>query len=180
MAVPLRTPYSRFVRLLRSVADAAVLIHPFRLMHYYGYSHVSQRRKLNLGRDVRLAPNVSFSNAERIQLGHQVQIGARCTLWAGKSKSWIRVGDRTTFGPEVFVTAADYGLEAGRAITEQPMVERDIVIGTDCWIGARAMLTAGITIGSGAVIGAGSVVTRDIPPGAIAVGIPARVVRHRA
>lgn len=180
MAVQRRSPMSRAIRLLRSVLDPAVLVHPFRLMHYYGYTHVSQRRKLDLGHDVRLAPNVSFSNAERIQLGDQVQVGARCTLWAGKTTSWIRVGDRTTFGPEVFVTAADYGLAAGTRITDQPMVERDIIIGPDCWIGARSILTAGITIGEGAVIGAGSVVTRDVPAGAIAVGVPAKVVRFRA
>ncbi len=165
---------------MRSALDAAVLIHPLRLIHFYGYSHVSQRRKMSLGRDVRLAPNVSLANAERIELGDQVQIGARCSLWAGKTTSWIRIGDRTTFGPEVFVTAADYGLDAALPITEQPMVERDIIIGKDCWIGARVIITAGIAIGDGAVIGAGSVVTRDIPPGAIAVGVPARVVRHRS
>ena len=179
MAVSRRSPLSRLIRAARSAPDPAVLIHPFRLMHFYGYTHVKQRRKLTLGRDVRLAPNVSFANAERIALGNQVQVGARCSLWAGKSKSWIRVGDRTTFGPEVFVTAADYGLAPGIPITDQEMVERDIIIGPDCWIGARAILTAGITIGEGAVIGAGSVVTRDVPAGAIAVGVPAKVVRQR-
>ena len=109
-----------------------------------------------------------------------MQVGARCSLWAGKTTSWIRVGDRTTFGPECFVTAADYGLAAGKRIVDQEMIEKDIVIGADCWIGARAILTAGITIGDGAVIGAASVVTRDIPAGAIAVGAPAKVVKMRS
>lgn len=175
-----RSIVSRIVRAARSVLDPGVLIHPFRLMHYYGYTHVLQRRRLTLGHDVRLAPNVSFANAERIALGDFVQVGARCSLWAGKTQGWIRVGPRTTFGPECFVTAADYGLAAGRAITDQPMTERDITIGADCWIGARAILTAGVTIGDGAVIGAGSVVTKDVPAGAIAVGVPARVVRMRS
>ncbi|GAB4386575.1 acyltransferase [Albidovulum sp.] len=179
MAIVPRSPLTRIGRALRSMLDPGVLIHPFRLMHYYGYSHVKPRRRLTLGRDVRIAPNVSFANGERIALGDFVQVGARCSLWAGRSRSWIRVGDRTTFGPEVFVTAADYGLKAGIAITDQEMTERDITIGADCWIGARAILTAGITIGDGAVIGAGSVVTRDIPAGAIAAGVPARVVRMR-
>lgn len=180
MAIAPRTVASRVWRLACSFLDPGVLIHPIRLMHYYGYSHVKQRKRLTLGRDVRLAPNTSFANGERIALGDQVQVGARCSLWAGKSTSWIRVGARTTFGPECFVTAADYGLAAGIPITDQPMQERDITIGEDCWIGARAILTAGVTIGDGAVIGAGSVVTRDIPAGAIAVGVPAKVVKMRA
>lgn len=179
MAVRKRSPLARVLRALGSVFDPGVLLHPFRLLHYYGYSHVKPRRRLTLGRDVRLAPNVSFANAERIALGDQVQVGARCALWAGRTTSWIRVGARTTFGPEVFVTAADYGLEAGARITDQEMIERDIVIGPDCWIGARAIITAGVTIGEGAVIGAGAVVTRDVPAGAIAAGVPARVLRMR-
>lgn len=180
MAISTRTPLSRLGRALRSLLDPAVFLHPFRLMHYYGYTHVKQRRKLTLGRDVRLAPNVSFANAERIVLGDQVQVGARCSLWAGKTTSWIRVGARTTFGPECFVTAADYGLAAGARIVDQEMIEKDIVIGEDCWIGARAILTAGITIGDGAVIGAAAVVTHDIPAGAIAVGAPAKVIKMRS
>jgi len=52
-------------------------------------------------------------------------------------------------------------------------------IGHDVWIGARVFVKKGVTIGNGAVIGAGSVVTRDVPPYAIAVGSPARVLRYR-
>lgn len=45
-----------------------------------------------------------------------------------------------------------------------------------CYIGAGALLLPGVTIGERAVVGAGAVVTRDVPPGTIAVGVPARVV----
>ena len=46
-------------------------------------------------------------------------------------------------------------------------------------IGNRAMIMGGVTIGNGAVIGAGAVVTKDVPPYAIAVGVPARIIRYR-
>jgi len=180
MAIKDRSLGRRLQRALTSFLHPAVLIHPFRMLHYYGYTHALQRGKLTLGRDVRLAPNTSFAHAERIALGDQVQVGARCSLWAGKTTSSIRVGDRTTFGPDCFVTAADYGLAAGTRITDQEMVERDITIGADCWIGTKAVITAGVTLGDGCVIGAGSVVTRDVPAGAIAAGVPARVIRMRA
>lgn len=51
-----------------------------------------------------------------------------------------------------------------------------VVLQRGCYIGAGALLLPGVTIGERAVVGAGAVVTRDVPPGAIAVGVPARVV----
>ncbi|MGL3820769.1 CatB-related O-acetyltransferase [Sphingopyxis sp. R3-92] len=53
------------------------------------------------------------------------------------------------------------------------------IVGSDVWIGYRAILMQGITIGHGAVIGAGAVVTRDVPPYAIVAGSPARFIRYR-
>lgn len=173
------TKAQRIGRLLRSVFHPKVLLHPLRMMHYYGYSHVLQVEKMTRGKDLRLAPNSSFRNGERIALGDQVQVGEYTALWAGKSSSWINVGARTTFGPNCYVTAADYGLAAGQHITDQEMKERDVIIGEDCWIGTKAVITAGVTLGDGCVIGAGSVVTKDVPSGAIAAGIPARVIKMR-
>lgn len=174
-----RTLLGRLARVTGSFLNPQVWLHPFRMLHYYGYTHARERAKLALGRDVRIAPNVSFAHGERIELGDQVQVGARCSLWAGRAAGRITVGARTTFGPDVFVTAADYGLAAGQRITEQPMVERDVTIGPDCWIGTKAVITAGVTLGEGCVIGAGAVVTRDVPPFAIVGGVPARVLRMR-
>lgn len=179
MVVKSNGPGQRLRRVLGSVFSFQALIHPFRMLHYWSYSHALQRPKLTLGRDVRLAPNASFRNGERIALGDQVQVGEYSALWAGRSTGWINVGARTTFGPGCFVTAADYGLAAGQRITDQEMTERDVVIGTDCWIGAKSVITAGVTLGDGCVIGAGAVVTRDVPANAIAAGVPAKVIRLR-
>ncbi|MEO1008331.1 MAG: CatB-related O-acetyltransferase [Planctomycetota bacterium] len=52
-------------------------------------------------------------------------------------------------------------------------------IGSDVWIGAHVVARRGVTIGHGAIIGAGAVVVRDVPPYAIAGGVPARVIRLR-
>ncbi|WP_289287950.1 CatB-related O-acetyltransferase [uncultured Duncaniella sp.] len=53
------------------------------------------------------------------------------------------------------------------------------IIGNDVWIGFGAMVIGGVKIGDGAIIGAGSIVTKDIPPFAIAVGSPAKVIKYR-
>ena len=56
---------------------------------------------------------------------------------------------------------------------------RPVTIGNDVWIGMNVVIMDGITIGDGAVIGAGAIVTHDVPPYAVAVGVPARVMRYR-
>lgn len=170
----------RLWSLMRSFLHPKVLLHPVRMMHYWGYSHVMPRAEMQLGQRVRIAPNASFRNGANIRLEDEVQIGEYTALWGGRGGGTITVGARTTFGPNCFVTAADYGLAAGQPIVTQPMVERDVVIGADCWIGTKAVITAGVTLGEGCVIGAGSVVTKDIPAGAIAAGIPAKVLKYRS
>ena len=70
--------------------------------------------------------------------------------------------------------------DTSRPMREQPLTSRgDIIIEDDVWLGLNVCVMDGVTIGRGAVIGAGSVVTRDIPPYAIAGGVPARVISYR-
>jgi len=54
-----------------------------------------------------------------------------------------------------------------------------VVLGHDVWIGHGAVLLPGVSVGTGAAIGAGAVVSKDVPPFAIAVGVPAKVLRFR-
>ncbi|MBX3513884.1 MAG: acyltransferase [Xanthobacteraceae bacterium] len=54
----------------------------------------------------------------------------------------------------------------------------DTRVGARCFIGAHSILMPGVTVGDGSIVGAGSVVTRDVPPGSIVVGNPARVVKQ--
>lgn len=56
-------------------------------------------------------------------------------------------------------------------------VRRHTIIGKNCFVGARSILMPGVTVGDGSIVGAGSVVTTDVPPGAIAAGNPARVIK---
>ena len=55
----------------------------------------------------------------------------------------------------------------------------DTTIGNDVWIGRDAMIMPGVTVGDGAIIGARAVVAADVPPYAIVVGNPARLIRRR-
>ncbi len=66
-----------------------------------------------------------------------------------------------------------------QAIPDIRIQHRQIIFGHDVWIGKDAEIMGGVKIGNGAVIGAKAVVAKDIPPYAIAVGNPARVIKYR-
>lgn len=164
---------------LASILDPRVYLHAFRLLHYWNYAHVTPRRKARIGVGVALSPNVSFRNGERIEIGARSHIGENCCLWAGDSEGRIVIGEDALFGPRVYITASNYRYDAGGPIWRQPRVEKDVMIGTDVWLGADVIVLSGVTIGDGCVVAAGGVVTRDLPPGAIAAGVPARIVKMR-
>lgn len=92
-------------------------------------------------------------------------------------------GGRVTFGDHVFIapnctfTTAEHAIDADQR-NEGLEVALPITVGSNVWIGAGTTVLGGVTIGDNTVIGAGSVVTRDIPAGVIAVGVPCRVLRE--
>ena len=84
----------------------------------------------------------------------------------------IEIGDDVTMSIRVTLMAHD---ASTKKLTGYTRLGR-IKIGNHVFLGANATVLPGVTIGDGAVIGAGSVVTRDVPAGAVAVGVPARVI----
>jgi acetyltransferase-like isoleucine patch superfamily enzyme len=91
----------------------------------------------------------------------------------------VRIGPRCMIGPFCYITDADHGMHSKGAVAGQPMDTAPVQIGAESWLGAGVKVLKGVTIGEGAVIGAGAVVTRDVPAGAIAAGVPARVIGQR-
>ncbi|MBF0672929.1 MAG: acyltransferase [Salinibacterium sp.] len=170
---------SAIMSAVRSITSVRTYLHGLRIAHFYSYSHARQLGRLGRGEGVTFAPNVSFRNAERIWLGDGTHIGERSLIWAGDSTGQVRLGTKCLLAPGVMLTASNYSTAPGVPIMDQAKVERDILLGDDVWLGANVVVTAGVTIGSGCIVGAGAVVTRDLPPGSIAAGVPARVIGHR-
>ncbi len=117
------------------------------------------------------------SGAEpKLVIGKGVYINRGSMLDAHES---IVVDAGAMIGPNCYITDADHGMRPGIPLSQQAMTSAPVRIGRDAWLGAGVIVTRGVVIGDGAVIGAGSVVTRDIPENAVAVGVPARVIRYR-
>lgn len=114
-----------------------------------------------------------------IRLGPGTTVQMRCQFCAGVQP--ILIGPKVQIAPYCTFFSYDHGIAPGYPIYEQPLSSKGpIIIDEDAWLGAGVTILSGVHIGSGAVIGAGSVVGQSIPAGAIAVGSPARVVKHRS
>jgi virginiamycin A acetyltransferase len=108
------------------------------------------------------------------EIGRSVYVGVYCCLGD------ITLEDDVLLGSHISIMngGAQHGIERlDMPIREQPGVWPRITIGEDSWIGDRAVVLA--NVGKHCVIGAGSVVTKALPDYAIAVGVPAKVVRFR-
>jgi acetyltransferase-like isoleucine patch superfamily enzyme len=112
----------------------------------------------------------------KVYIGNNTIVGRHCMITA---KNLIRIGDNVLMGAYVQIIDHNHGMKAGLSIRNQAAVIEEVVIGNDVWVGAGAKILKGSHIGDGAVIGTNAVVTGDIPPNAIAVGIPARVIKYR-
>lgn len=138
-----------------------------------------------------------------IEVGDSVHINSQATIAAHKNSEFprlvvgsgstlgyglqIMIGEGVFLGERVLIASgvhiAGYDghpadVEARRAGLPDE-VPPAIRIGNDVWIGSNAMIGKGVTIGDGAIVAAHSVVTRDVPPGALVGGIPAKVLRTK-
>jgi acetyltransferase-like isoleucine patch superfamily enzyme len=91
----------------------------------------------------------------------------------------IEICESAMIGPFCYITDHDHGRDGAAPINQQPLQSRPVRIGRDAWLGAGVIVLKGVTIGDGAVIGAGAVVTKDVPPGAVVAGVPAREIGRR-
>lgn len=178
--------------------------HKFRHEFYRRFYRLRRIRTLlagvRVGSGTQIADNVLMRFTQvgltrgSINIGERVLVehGAVVETWGGD----VNIGDNVFLGPYVViyghggVTIGDSCLIAmhcrilssnhtvaplGTDIRSQPDVLLPTRIGRDVWLGAGVTVLGGVTIGDGCIVGAGAVVTKDLPCGAIANGVPAVV-----
>ena len=152
-----------------------------------GYSLIkSEKANSSIGEKTRIYPPFFLHG---VSLGEYSCIARNSSITNCKIGKFCSIGPNFCCGlgihpvngistsPMFYSTASQNGF----SLCERNKVEefRETIIGNDVFIGANVTVLDGVTIGDGAVIGAGAVVTKDIPPYAIAIGVPARVKNYR-
>jgi acetyltransferase-like isoleucine patch superfamily enzyme len=112
-----------------------------------------------------------------VEIGDNANIGSNCQVF---SASKVRIGKNVLVAAYTYLVGGGHNYEdPDIPIIEQGRTAKGIDIGDNVWLGAGVKVLDGVTIGEGAIIAAGAVVTEEIPPYAIAGGIPAKVIKLR-
>ena len=152
-----------------------------------------------IGSNIIFEDGVRVFHPESIELGDNIYVGHN-TILQGYYKNLMKIGTNTFIGPNCFFHSAgnitigenvglaayvkiltsyhnDNGIEIPISFSE--VVFEEVIIEDEVHVGIGSIILPGVSIGKGAQIGAGAVVTKSIPDFAVAVGVPARVVRFR-
>ena len=121
---------------------------------------------------------VRIGQDSEVRFGNNVSTTEQCVISAVE-------GTCVSFGDDVMIASdnefrADDGHPIFDIYSEQRVnTSKDIIIGNHVWFSRKATALGGAKIGDGSVIGFGSIVTKEIPNNCIAVGVPAKVIKHR-
>jgi serine acetyltransferase len=125
-----------------------------------------------VGRFVELAPQ-----GGSIVIGSNCSVNDFCIIYGAGG---VTIGDNVRMATGAVVVASEHIYEdPSTPIRLQGAHLEPTTIEEDVWLGTRVTILAGVTIGAGTVVGAGAVVTHSLPPGVVAYGVPAKVIRAR-
>ena len=90
---------------------------------------------------------------------------------------YVEIGDENMFGPDIYITDSNHTVRPGISAKAAAMQVGSVRIGSQCWIGAKAVILKDVELGDGCVVAAGAVVTKSFPAGSVIAGVPASLVR---
>ena len=139
---------------------------------------IARRGRVEFGRFVWIGDRSKIRCHEGVvEIGEKTVIGQECTISAYQR---VRIGEQCVIADRAMFIDFDHGVvEVDRPIRRQGIYKRDVVVGSNVWIGYGACILRGVRVGDNAIVGANSVVTKDVPANAVVAGIPARVIRMR-
>jgi acetyltransferase-like isoleucine patch superfamily enzyme len=112
-----------------------------------------------------------------VEIGDKTVIGQECTISAYQR---VKIGQQCVIADRAMFIDFDHGVvDVERPIRTQGIYKRDVVIGSNVWIGYGACFLRGVEVGDNSIIGTNAVVTKDVPANAVVAGTPARIVRMR-
>jgi len=171
---------SYFVRTKLFFPSARLIRFPIEIR---GRRYIDFGSQLTTGVGCRIQVIVLCHVQKIIRFGDNIEINDYVHIAGIKS---IIIGNNVLIASKVFISDIQHGNYAGSeehdppqsAPNDRSLSAEPVVIEDNVWIGENVAILKGVTIGKGSIIGANSVVTKSIPDGSIATGIPAKVVKE--
>jgi acetyltransferase-like isoleucine patch superfamily enzyme len=129
---------------------------------------------MKIGKETKVVGPLYIGTVAQLSIGDECWIGSGFKVYGNGE---VIIGDKCDFAPDVaFVTGShEIGDEERRAGQGVSYV---IEVGNGCWIGARVTILGNIKVSNSSVIGTCSLLNKSIPSNVIAVGVPAKIIRH--
>jgi len=153
-----------FKQMITCIKNPKIIFYRLRC-HYW-------RKKFKTPHYVNINGRIRVENPKKISVGCNVSMNEG--LFIGGSEK-VTIGDWVHISPYVCINTG--GLNIATFRSSRKHFYLPVIIEDGVWIGSNALINPGVRLGHDCVIGAGAVVTKDIPPYAVAVGVPARVIR---
>ncbi|WP_433794373.1 sugar O-acetyltransferase [Actinoplanes sp. CA-252034] len=139
-----------------------------------GREAILRRLLKSVGEGCHFEPTFRCEFGFNISIGDAFYANFDCVMLDGGG---ITIGDHVLFGPRVGIYTSNHAIDAVERAAGA-CYAKPVTIGDDVWIGGGVTINPGVSIGDGAIVASGSVVTKPIPAGVIAAGVPARVLRE--
>jgi acetyltransferase-like isoleucine patch superfamily enzyme len=120
---------------------------------------------------------VGYARSIGVQVGNDCRLLCITPTTFGSDPYLIKIGNHVTIAAGVRFITHDGGVWVFRHRQPEIDVVAPIVVGNNVFVATNALLMPGVTIGDNCVVAAGAVVTRDIPSGHVAAGVPARCIK---
>ena len=134
------------------------------IVRYWNQYKLKKLKFRYFGTNIKICPNFKLGHRENIFINAQ---------------GGVEIGSGTITGPDVMIFSVNHIYDSEILPFAEELSLKPVVIGENCWIGARVFICPGVSIGEGSVVAANSVVTKNFPPCSVIGGNPAKLIKTK-
>ena len=145
-------------------------------LHCQGLKYVNVGKNTRIDKGCRIDCYKTKYSKPRFIIGNNVSIAFNSTFLISTD---LIIDDNVLIASNVFITTENHGINPTYgSYLKQELISKPIFIKNNAWIGENVTILPGVTIGKYSIVGANSVVTKNVPDYSIAVGNPAKIIKH--
>ena len=146
------------------------------IVRYWNQYKLKKLKFRYFGTNIKICPNFKLEHTENLILHDNIVLGENIFI---NAQGGVEIGSGTITGPDVMIFSVNHIYDSEILPFAEELSLKPVVIGENCWIGARVFICPGVSIGEGSVVAANSVVTKNFPPCSVIGGNPAKLIKTK-